>query len=141
MITFKSTMGVAALAALTAMAGPGYADEPATAPAAAPAAASSTLSDMRVVRDKETGQLRAPTREESAEIDAMPRKSSTNVVVVSRPVSTVEARSDGSLVGKRSLDDMENLVMEKTADGKTVLRHGDEVTPTTPAAQAELPTE
>ena len=90
------------------------------------------LSDMKVSRDKETGQLRAPTPEESAALKAKAASIAPNVVVLRRPVTTVEVRPDGSMVGKRSLDDMDNLVLSRTADGKAVLRHSDKPAPSAP---------
>ncbi len=47
------------------------------------------------------------------------------MVVVRRPSTTVEIRADGSVVAKRSLEDMDNVIATRTADGKTVLRHSD----------------
>ncbi len=99
---------------------------------AAPAKATRPLSDMRVSRDKETGKLRTPTAEENAALDAKSRSIAPNVVVLSRPVSTVETRADGSAVGKRSLDEMDNLHVTRTADGKTVLHHSDKLAPSAP---------
>lgn len=90
------------------------------------------LSDMKVSRDKETGQLRAPTTEEAAELGAKGRSIAPNIVVLRRPVTTVEVRANGSAVAKRSLDDMDNLVLTRTADGRAVLRHADKSAPTAP---------
>ena len=90
--------------------------------AAVAAKPADALSDMKVSRDKETGKLRAPTPEENAALDAKARSIAPNVVVLRRPVTTVEVRPNGSAVAKRSLDDMDNLVMERTADGKAVFK-------------------
>jgi hypothetical protein len=93
----------------------------------APANAANALDDMKVARDKETGQLRSLTQEEETALKVRAKASSfaPNVVVVRRPSTTVEIRADGSVVGKRSLEDMDNIVATRTADGKTVLRHSD----------------
>lgn len=99
---------------------------------AVPAKSAGALSDMKVSRDKETGQLRAPTPEENAALDAKARTIAPNVVVLRRPVTTVEVRPNGSAVAKRSLDDMDNLVLSRTADGKAVLRHSDKPALTAP---------
>lgn len=106
---------------------------------AAPVAAKPTgaVSDMKVARDKETGQLRAPTAEESAELAAKAQTIAPNVVVLRRPVTTVQVRADGSAVGKRSLDDMDNLVLTRGADGRAVMRHAG---PSSVAAPAAVPT-
>lgn len=97
-----------------------------------PAKAASALSDMKVARDKETGELRAATAEESAALDAKGRTFGPNVVVVRRPVTTVQVRADGSAVAKRSIDDLDNLVLTRDADGKAVLRHSDKLAPAAP---------
>jgi hypothetical protein len=94
--------------------------------------APAALSDMKVARDKETGQLRALTDSERAELNASGRSIAPNVVVLQRPTTTVEFRSNGSVVAKRSLDDIDNLVMSRTADGKVVMRHGNEPAPMAP---------
>lgn len=98
----------------------------------AQANAASALSDMKVARDKETGDLRTPTAEESAALRAKAFSFVPNVVVVRRPVTTVEIRTDGSAVAKRSLEDIDNLVLTRTTDGKAVLRHTDKPAPTAP---------
>ena len=91
--------------------------------------AGSTMSDMKVWRDPQTGKLRAPTPEESAALDAIPRSTTSNVVVLRRPFTTIEVRPNGSAVGKRSLDDMDNVVLTRTPDGKAVMSHSDKPAP------------
>ena len=98
----------------------------------APARPAGALEDMKVSRDKETGALRAPTSEENAALRAKAFSVAPNVVVVRRPVTTVEIRADGSAVAKRSLEDIDNLVLTRTADGKSVLRHSGEPAPSAP---------
>jgi hypothetical protein len=100
--------------------------------AAGVALAGDVLGDMKVSRDKETGRLRAPTAEENAALKESARSLAPSVVVVRRPFTTIEVRPDGSAVGKRSLDDMENLVLTRTADGKAVLGHADKPAPAAP---------
>lgn len=95
----------------------------------------SALSDMKVSRDKETGQLRAPSADEEAALASKSRMLAPNVVVLRRPVTTMEFRSDGSAVMKRTLDDMDNLVLTRQADGRSVIRHGGP-TPNSTAAAA-----
>ena len=98
----------------------------------APAKPAGALDDMKVSRDKETGALRAPTADENAALRAKEFSFAPNVVVVRRPVTTVEIRANGSAVAKRSLEDIDNLVLTRTADGKSVLRHSDKPAPTAP---------
>ena len=76
-----------------------------------------TLSDKKVVRDKETGRFRAPTAEEAAELKASARSLAPNVLTVRRPVASVEVRANGSAVGKRTLDQMDHVVLQRTPDG------------------------
>ena len=81
-----------------------------------PAKPSVALSDMKLARDKETGQMRAPTTEEEAALAAKARMLAPSVLLLRRPVTTVEYRADGSAVAKLSLDDMDNLVMTRGVD-------------------------
>ena len=97
-----------------------------------PATSTDALSDMKVSRDKETGHLRATTPEENAALRAKASSIAPNVIVLRRPVTTVEVRPNGSAVAKRSLEDMDNLVLSRTADGKAVLRHSDKPAPSAP---------
>jgi hypothetical protein len=80
---------------------------------------------LKVVRDKETGKLRAATPEEIAEMNRQPGNYLPNAAVLSRPVTTLVSRSDGSMTIKRSADDMDSLVVTRDANGKLVARHGD----------------
>ena len=81
------------------------------------------LSDMKVTRDKDTGQLRAATPEEVAALRASSVTIAPHILELVRPVTTVEVRADGSAVGKRSLADMDHLVLTRGADGKPVMQH------------------
>jgi hypothetical protein len=100
----------------------------------APAKAANALDDMKVARDRETGELRNLTQEEEAALKVRTKGASyaPNVVVVRRPSTTVEIRADGSVVAKRSLEDLDNIVATRSADGKTVLRHSDKPEPASP---------
>lgn len=128
-------LAVGALVALGASAA--TADESASATSAA----SSSLSSVKVARDKETGQLRAPTREEEAELAASAKSIAPTIVELSRPTTTTVVRADGGLTGKLSMENMESLVMTRTPDGNVVIRHDDHADVAVPAAPAELPTE
>lgn len=124
----RALLALAAGAGLTLATSAAFADEAKT-----PAAnAGDTLSDMKVTRDKDTGRLRPTTPEENAAIKASGRSVAPSVLVVRRPVSTIERRSDGSTVGKRSLADMDNLTMTRKADGSVVLNHGEQAAPVAP---------
>ncbi len=98
-----------------------------TAPASVKVQRVDTLDSRRASRDRDTGRLRAPTPDENAELDAARarnRGSESNVVVLRRPIGSVEVRADGSAVAKRSLDDLDNLVAERAAGGKLRVTHG-----------------
>ena len=82
------------------------------------------LDAMKVVRDKDTGKLRAATSDEIVEMSANASKLPPSVLTLSRPTTTVITRADGSVTVRRSLEDMDALVAVRTADGKIVLRHG-----------------
>src|SRR3954470_9959018 len=61
------------------------------------------LDAKKVVRDKETGKLRAPTEEELVEMNSAPaNRFAPNVIVQSRPMTTIETRPDGVGVIRRS---------------------------------------
>ena len=85
----------------------------------------SGLDSMKVVRDKETGKLRAATPDEIAEMNRQPSNYVPNAAVLSRPVTTVVTRADGGMTVKRSVEDLDSLVASRDANGKLVIRHGD----------------
>ena len=93
------------------------------------------LDTLRVVRDKDTGRLRAATAEEIEAMTANRRAARfmPNVVVQNRPETTIVNRPDGSATIRRSLDDLDSLTASRTADGKLVVRHNgkDEHAPST----------
>ena len=80
---------------------------------------------LKVVRDKETGKLRAANPDEIAEMNRQPGNYAPNAAVLSRPVTTLVTRADGSMTIKRSADDMDSLVVTRESNGKLVARHGD----------------
>jgi hypothetical protein len=87
--------------------------------------AGEALKAMKVVRDKETGKLRPATAEEIAQMG----KASTPgyapaIVVLSHPVTSVVTNPDGSMTARRSLDDLDKLVVSRAADGKIEMSHG-----------------
>jgi hypothetical protein len=82
------------------------------------------VSSVKVVKDKETGKLRAATPEEADEMAAQPAsRLAPNVVVISRATTTMVTRADGSATIRRSVDELDSLVAEKRADGKLTVRH------------------
>ena len=81
---------------------------------------------LKVVRDKETGKLRAANAEEIAEMNRQPGNYLPNAAVLSRPVTTLVTRADGSMTIKRSVEDWDSLVVSRGANGKLVARHGDQ---------------
>jgi len=88
---------------------------------------------VKVVRDKETGRIRAATAEE---IEAMgPSRLAPNIVTISRPTTTAVTRADGSTTIRRSFEDLDSVVLERGADGKLRMRHGGKDAPAAPATQ------
>lgn len=92
------------------------------------------LDDMKVTKDRNTGRLRPATPEEIQALSRGTGSFGPSVVVQSRPETTVIHRADGSGVVRRSLEDLDNLVVNRDAKGRLVLRHGDRHSPATPAA-------
>ena len=103
------------------------------------AAGSALADDMKVGRDKDSGNLRPATPEEIAAMKG--QGGAPSVLVQSRPTTTVVVRSDGSAVARRSLDDLDNLVLTRDANGKAVLRHTRKGMPAVQAPAADLPKE
>ena len=82
------------------------------------------LDAMKVVRDKDTGKLRAATAEEIDEMNAAPRSGyAPNAVMLSRPMTTIVQRADGSATIRRGVDDLDDIVVSKGADGKITMGH------------------
>jgi hypothetical protein len=95
---------------------------------------------FKVVKDKQTGKVRAATSEEIEEMNAAPLHGfAPNAAVLSRPASTLTFNADGSMTGRRSFDELDSLVVERSADGKTQIRHGAKQAPA--AAKPALPKE
>lgn len=140
---YTSQIALGAFVALAAAGTPCLADE---APAAQPAAHTPTVLNVKVTRDKETGQLRAMTAQEDAEFRREVKAVGPTIVDAQRPVTTTVYNSDGSMVGKLSMDNMESLMLVRTPDGKLVMTHdekaaADAAAPAAQAPAAELPTE
>jgi hypothetical protein len=133
---YTTQIALGALVALFAAGTPCLADE---TPAAQPAASTPTVLNVKVARDKETGQLRAMTAQEEAELRQSAKFTERNALEVARPVTTTVYHADGRMTGKLSAADSENLMLLQTPDGKAVLTHDDATA--TPAPAAELPTE
>lgn len=83
------------------------------------------LDAMKVVRDKDTGKLRAATSEEIVEMDANATPVAPHAILLSRPVTTYVTRADGGVTVRRSMDEMDSLTATRTPDGKVTMRHGD----------------
>src|SRR3954468_20606620 len=94
--------------------------------------AGTALNAMKVVRDKETGKLRAPTDDEMAELSQAPNAYGPGVTILNRPAATTVNHADGSATVRRSLEELDSLVATRSADGKTVLRHRGASNPTLP---------
>jgi hypothetical protein len=87
------------------------------------------LDSMKVVRDKDTGKLRAATSEEIVEMNNSGQALAPSLLSLSRPVTTMVTRADGSATIRRSLDDLDSLVATRTADGKLIVQHGKHAVP------------
>ena len=87
--------------------------------------AGDATSQMKVVRDKETGRIRAATSEEIAAMgESSARSYAPSVVVLSHPQTTMVSRPDGSATIRRSVDDLDSVMVSRSADGKLVVHHG-----------------
>lgn len=84
----------------------------------------SSLDAMKVVRDKDTGRLRAATSEEIVEMNAAGSRLPSSILTLARPTTTTVTHPDGSVTARRSLDDLDSVVATRGTDGKLVLRHG-----------------
>ena len=87
--------------------------------------AGGALNALKVTRDKDTGKLRPATPDEVAQ---MGRASSPGyapaIVVQSHPVTTLVTHPDGSMTVRRSLDDLDKVMVSRGADGKLTMGHG-----------------
>lgn len=96
---------------------------------------------VKVARDKETGQLRAATPEESAALDAKSVTLPQSMVQIARPTSSIVTRGDGSMTGRLSVDDFDAVIADRAQDGSLRLRHAGKGRTTAPAAPAPTRTE
>jgi hypothetical protein len=131
-------VALSAFVALTAAGTPCLAADAPAQPATASASASA---DIKVARDKETGQLRAMNAREQAALKANAKAVPPNQIELRRPVTTVVYHADGRMTGKLSAATAERLQVVTTADGKAVMTHAPEAVHPIPAAKAETAAE
>jgi hypothetical protein len=119
----KMWLAIAASTGVALAAGSALAGEPlVTVVKAGPA-----LDAVRVVRDKETGQMRPATAEEIEQMTAArahAKSLAPSVTILNRPTTTIIDHPDGSSTIRRSVDDLDSLVASRGADGKLSVRHG-----------------
>jgi hypothetical protein len=132
-----SKIALGAFVALAAAGTPCLADE---SPAAQPAASTSTVLNVKVARDKETGQLRAMTAQEEAELKQNAKAIERNALEIARPATTTVYHADGRMTGKLSPEITESLHIVRAQDGTMVITH-DEAAAAAPAPKAEAQTE
>jgi hypothetical protein len=122
----NSTLGAVAAIAVAAC-------SPALAADPAPAGTTTTTSELRIVRDKETGQLRAPTESEAREMAAAEqkggRKAAEKIVVVTHP--------DGMRSAVLPESYMTTLYVVRDAEGNIAYHHSDPALDSNPVATAE----
>jgi hypothetical protein len=98
----------------------------ATALAAPTAFAGDETAAMRAVRDKETGQLRAPTQDEMKELQQAERENRKARGLPEEPSSEplpVRVHANGMKSVVLGEDQLVSVVAERDADGKLVVRH------------------
>ena len=78
---------------------------------------------MKVVRDKQTGRIRAATPEEIEELNAARTSYAPSPLMLSRPATTMVQRPDGSATIRRGADELDEIVVSKGADGKLNMGH------------------
>jgi hypothetical protein len=116
------------------------------APCALADESASTMDSMRVVRDKETGKLRAPSHDElkamlAAEKAARKARGEPETAAEAKPVEVREYASGmrAAVLGPEFLVTVE---AHRDADGNLVVRHTDPAEEhSVKPAEAELPTE
>jgi hypothetical protein len=87
--------------------------------------AGTALNGLKVVRDKETGKLRPATAAEIAQMgNASTPGYAPAIVVLSHPVTTMVTHPDGSATIRRSLDDLDKVVVSRGANGRLAMHHG-----------------
>ena len=132
-----SKIALGAFVALATAGTPCLADETPATPAAA---STPTVLNVKVARDKETGQLRAMTAREEAELKQNAKAIERNALEIARPTTTTVYHADGRMTGKLSPEVMESLLMVRAQDGTMVITH-DEAAAAAPAPKTEAPTE
>jgi hypothetical protein len=139
MYRHTSKIALGAFVALAAAGTTCLADETPAAPAAA---STSTVLNVKVARDKETGQLRAMTAQEEAELKQAAKSTQRNALEVARPVTTTVYHADGRMTGRLSPEDTESLLLVRKADGTMVMTHdAAAAADAAPAPKAEAATE
>lgn len=126
---------LASAALLALLAAPAWADAPPSA--ADNAATPDGVSSLRVVRDKETGKLRAPTAEEAkamAAAERAERKASGE-----RPV-VVRQHPGGMKSAVLPPEYLSTLKGERQPDGRLKMRHADPADEHASQAPHQLPT-
>jgi hypothetical protein len=138
----KTRVIAASIAALGLAASAAQASEP-TGTEAAPAGSDSQA--LRVVRDKQTGKLRAPTADELKAMQAAERAERRARGLPESPQSqplVVTRHADGMLSAKLGPEYMMTLKGERQPDGSMRRFHEDGTThEPAPAAHNDLPTE
>lgn len=130
---------VGAAAPLTASAGP--ADDATSNQAAATVPAEANA--LRVMRDKTTGKLRAPTAEESKAMDddARAARKARGLPETATPTPAhVTRRADGALAARLGPDYLQTLKAERRADGSVRRFHDDGADHPVAAPHNTLPT-
>lgn len=135
---YTPQIALGALVALAAAGTPCLADD---APATPVAASTSTVLNVKVARDKETGKLRAMTAQEEAELKQAATSTQRNALEVARPVTTTVYHADGRMTGRLSPEDSESLLLVRKADGTLVMTHDAAAADAVPAPKAEAATE
>lgn len=130
-------IALGAFVALATAGTPCLADETSVTPAAA---STSTVLNVKVARDKETGQLRAMTAQEEVELKQNAKAIERNALEIARPATTTVYHADGRMTGKLSPEVMESLHMVRAQDGTMLITH-DEAAAAAPAPKTEAPTE
>ena len=149
MTTWNSLGTVTSLLACAACALPASAAEPTAAPLAKQSPVQlDSAQGKQVVRDKDTGKLRAPSEEEMAEMAAAEKANRAARGLpdpaTAAPAIVVRQHADGMMSAVLGLEHMVTITAVRRADGKLVRSHRDaahEHPTATPATRDQRPTE
>jgi hypothetical protein len=136
----REAVAIAAMAGSLCVAAAANADDPQTTPAPESAA---QMNSLRVVVDKHTGKVRAPTQEELTALIAAQktakehatqsraaRLAAPNRAPMIMPASkTVQRHGNGMVSARLSADSLSALKLERDAQGKARLVHTTEAQP------------